>query len=94
MVQSRNGGRGYKIHPDRTGSCVQMVAVPSTALDMGNVKKSITIMGTGELRRHLGPCRGECLVTALHNSFVALHCFVGVSDGLESSPKLCKVCNG
>ena len=70
MVLSRNGGRGYKIHPDRTGSCVQMVAVPSTALDMGNVKKSITIMGTGELRRHLGPWRGECLVTALHNSFV------------------------
>ena len=51
-------------------------------------------MGTGELRRHLGPCRGECLVTALHNSFVALHCFVGVSDGLESSYKLCKECNG
>ena len=30
------GGRGYKIHLDRAGSCVQMVEVPSTALDMGN----------------------------------------------------------
>ena len=36
VVQEWRGGRGYKIHLDRAGSCVLMVEVPSTALDMGN----------------------------------------------------------
>ena len=62
------GGRGYKIHLDRAGSCVQMVEVPSTALDMGNEE------------HHHGNWRASRDITgmspvgrvALHNSFNSL----------------------
>ena len=76
------GGRGYKIHLDRAVSCVQMVEVPSTALDMGNEE------------HHHGNWRASEDITgmsqeermALHNSLPASHCLVccGVSEGLGS----------
>ena len=76
------GGRGYKIHLDRAVSCVQMVEVPSTALDMGNeehhhgnwrASRDITGMSPVPLGR-----------VALHNSLPALLYLVccGVSEGL------------
>ena len=84
------GGRGYKIHLDRAGSCVQMVEVPSTALDMGNEEHHHGNWRASQDIQEMSPGRVSCLVT-LQNSFPAPHCFVGESEGLGSCSNLCIV---